>query len=143
MSMKKMLLPLSMFAALAAASAPLQAMARSSVPATTTAAATDDTVMLTVHFRHDQSRTLGELREQLDRQGFYKAFPPKGVEVVSWNVAMGIGQVVVLRLPASRLAEVNLAVENTAWGVYTTQFFPTYDLMDIAQQRVREARATP
>lgn len=141
MSIKKMLIPLSLLAALAAASVPQQAAARSPVPATAAPAPADDTVMLTIYFKHDQSRTLGELREQLDKQGFYKAFPPKGVEVVSWNVAMGIGQVVVLRLPASRLAEVNLAVENTAWGVYTTQFFPTYDLMDIAQQRVREARA--
>lgn len=140
MHVKKRLMLLWMSAALVAMAVPLLASARAPAPAVTAA---DDTVMLTVHFRHDQSRTLGELREQLDRQGFYKAFPPKGVEVVSWNVAMGIGQVVVLRLPASRLAEVNLAVENTAWGVYTTQFFPTYDLMDIAQQRMREARATP
>jgi hypothetical protein len=26
----------------------------------------------------------------LARQGFYKAFPPPGVEVVSWYVEMGI-----------------------------------------------------
>ena len=35
-----------------------------------------------------------ELNAQLQRQGYYKAFPPEGVEVVSWYVMMGIGQVV-------------------------------------------------
>jgi hypothetical protein len=69
--------------------------------------------MLTVFLKHDQSRPLGELKAQLAKQGFYKTFPPAGVEVVSWNIMMGIGQVVTLRLPASRLAEVNLALEKT------------------------------
>jgi len=87
----------------------------------------DNAVMLTVFFKHDQSRPLSELNAQLDRQGFYKAFPPDGVEVVSWYVMMGIGQVVTLRLPASRLREVNRILENTAWGSYRTEFYPTYD----------------
>ena len=50
-----------------------------------------------------------------------------GVEVVSWYVMMGVGQVVTLRLPASRLREVNRILENTAWGSYRTEFYPTYD----------------
>jgi hypothetical protein len=87
----------------------------------------DNAVMLTVFFKHDQSRPLSELNAQLDRQGFYKAFPPAGVEVVSWYVMMGIGQVVTLRLPASRLREVNRILETTAWGSYRTEFYPTYD----------------
>jgi hypothetical protein len=87
----------------------------------------DNAVMLTIFFRHDQSRPLGELNVQLDKQGFYKAFPPPGVEVVSWYVMMGIGQVVTLRLPANRLREVNRVLENTAWGSYRTEFYPTYD----------------
>jgi len=55
------------------------------------------------------------------------AFPPPGVEVVSWYVMMGIGQVVTLRLPASRLREVNRLLEDKAWGAYRTEFYPTYD----------------
>jgi hypothetical protein len=78
-------------------------------------------------FKHDQSRPLSELNAQLERQGFYKSFPPEGVEVVSWYVMMGIGQVATLRLPASRLREVNRILENTAWGSYHTEFYPTYD----------------
>src|SRR6201996_572089 len=62
----------------------------------------DNAVMLTIFLKHDQSRPLAELNAQLEKQGFYKAFPPSGVEVVSWNIVMGIGQVVTLRLPASR-----------------------------------------
>jgi hypothetical protein len=40
---------------------------------------------------------------------------------------MGIGQVVTLRLPASRLREINRIFETTAWGPYRTEFYPTYD----------------
>jgi len=87
----------------------------------------DNAVLLTIFLKHDQSRPLGELNAQLERQGYYKAFPPAGTEVVSWYIMMGIGQVVTLRLPASRLREVNRVIENTAWGSYRTEFYPTYD----------------
>src|SRR6202158_5175221 len=87
-------------------------------PAENAAPTADNAMMLTIFFKHDQSRPLSELNAQLERQGFYKAFPPPGVEVVSWYVMMGVGQVVTLRLPASRLREVNRILENTAWGSY-------------------------
>ncbi|MGC2780551.1 MAG: hypothetical protein WA418_33435 [Bradyrhizobium sp.] len=95
-------------------------------PAATTPTA-DNAVLLTIFLKHDQSRPLSELNAQLERQGYYKSFPPAGIEVVSWYVMMGIGQVVTLRLPASRLREVNRIFENTAWGAYRTEFYPTYD----------------
>ena len=98
-----------------------------SVPQSTATATPDNAVLLTIFFKHDQSRPLSELNAQLEKQGFYKAFPPAGVEVVSWYVMMGIGQVVTLRLPASRLREVNRVLEDTAWGPYRTEFYPTYD----------------
>jgi hypothetical protein len=96
-------------------------------PAENAAPTADNAVMLTIFLKHDQSRPLSELQAQLDRQGFYKAFPPAGIEVVSWYVMMGVGQVVTLRLPASRLREVNRIMENSAWGSYRTEFYPTYD----------------
>jgi len=96
-------------------------------PAENAAPTPDNSVMITVFLKHDQSRPLGELNAQLEKQGYYKAFPPAGVEVVSWYVMMGIGQVVTLRLPASRLREVNRIFETTAWGAYRTEFYPTYD----------------
>ena len=96
-------------------------------PAENAAPTADTAVMLTIFLKHDQSRPLSELNAQLEKQGYYKAFPPDGIEVVSWYVMMGIGQVVTLRLPASRLREVNRILENTAWGSYHTEFYPTYD----------------
>ncbi|MGY4474934.1 hypothetical protein ACVILL_002348 [Bradyrhizobium sp. USDA 3364] len=100
-------------------------------PTTNAAPTQDNAIMVTIFFKHDQSRPLGELNAQLERQGFYKAFPPEGVEVVSWYVMMGVGQVVTLRLPASRLREVNRVIENSAWGAYHTEFYPTYDYKEV------------
>lgn len=102
-------------------------MAQNSPSPGNAAPTAENAVLLTVFFKHDQSRPLNELNAQLDKQGFYKAFPPPGVEVVSWYVMMGIGQVITLRLPASRLREVNRIIEDTAWGSYRTEFYPTYD----------------
>jgi hypothetical protein len=104
------------------------------VPAARAASAPGDTFLLTIFLRHDESRPLPKINEQLRAQGFFKAFPPPGIEVVSWYVMMGIGQVVTLRVPASRLREVNRAIETTAWGGYRTEFYPTYDYKALAQQ---------
>ncbi|HYS64990.1 MAG TPA: hypothetical protein VEN30_14460 [Paraburkholderia sp.] len=107
--------------------------AAESAPATPSAAAPDDTFLLTIFLRHDESKPLPKINDQLRAQGFFKTFPPPGIEVVSWYVMMGIGQVVTLRVPASRLREVNRAVETTAWGGYRTEFYPTYDYKAQAQ----------
>ncbi len=58
-------------------------------------------------------------------------FPPKGVEVVSWYIMMGIGPVVTVRLPAEQLRAVNRAIEESAWGAYRTEFYATYDYKPI------------
>ena len=103
------------------------AIAQTAPPPGNAAPTADNAVLLTVFFKHDQSRPLNELNAQLEKQGYYKSFPPPGVEVVSWYVMMGIGQVITLRLPATRLREVNRIIEDTAWGPYRTEFYPTYD----------------
>jgi hypothetical protein len=90
--------------------------------------------MLTIFLRHDESKTLDEINEHLKSTGWYKNFPPKGIEVVSWYVMMGIGQVVTLRFPAERLREVNQLIEQEAWGGYRTEFYPTYDYYALYQQ---------
>ena len=64
-----------------------------------------------------------------------RTFPPPGVEIVSWYVMMGVGQVVTLRVPASRLREVNRAIEQSAWGAYRTEFYPTYDFKPVAEEQ--------
>ena len=96
--------------------------------------------MLTVFLRHDQSKTLGEIRAQLEREGFFQKFPPTGTEVVSWYVMMGVGQVVTLRFPPERLREVNLALEQSAWGAFRTEFYPTYDYRPISEAERRKPR---
>ncbi|WP_409568142.1 hypothetical protein [Methylobacterium sp. E-066] len=100
----------------------------------------DNAILLTVFLRHDQSRPLADLNAQLARQGFYKAFPPAGIEVVSWNVVMGIGQIIILRLPATRLREINRVLEDTAWGAYRTEFYPTYDYKAVGLAEHDKAR---
>ncbi|WFU25177.1 hypothetical protein QA649_02710 [Bradyrhizobium sp. CB1717] len=114
-------------------------MAQTSPPQGDAAPTADNAVLLTIFFKHDQSRPLSELNAQLDKQGFRKAFPPPGIEVVSWYVIMGIGQVVTLRLPASRLREVNRVIEDTAWGPYRTEFYPTYDYKAVGMAQHEKA----
>ena len=97
--------------------------------------------LLTIFLKHDESKTLDQINAQLRAQGFYKAFPPEGTQVVSWYIMMGIGQVVTLRLPAERLREVNRVIEQTAWGGYRTEFYPTYDYKSIGEDAHAKALA--
>ncbi len=83
--------------------------------------------MMTIFLRHDETKTLDEINAHLEKTGFQQNFPPQGVEVVSWYVMMGIGQVVTLRFPPSKLREINLQIEHGAWGAFRTEFYPTYD----------------
>lgn len=85
--------------------------------------------------------TLEEINEHLEETGFWEEFPPKGIEVVSWHVVMGIGQVVVLRVPAHRLRDVNLAIERCAWGAFSTEFYPTYDFRPVWERIKKENKS--
>lgn len=87
--------------------------------------------LLTIFLKHDQGKTLDEIQKKLNETGFYKNFPPAGTEVESWKVVMGIGQVITLRVPPSKLREVNVALEKMAWGSFRTEFYPSYDFMPI------------
>jgi hypothetical protein len=90
-----------------------------------------DAILLTIFLKHDQSKTLDEIQAQLKKNSFYKNFPPEGVDIVSWYVIMGVGQVVTLRVPAEKLRAVNLAIEHSAWGAFRTDFYATYDYKPI------------
>ena len=90
--------------------------------------------MLTVFLRHDESKTVDEINQHLKQTGWFEHFPPPGVEVVSWYVMMGIGQVVTLRFPAEQLREINRLIESEAWGGYRTEFYPTYDYRNLYEQ---------
>jgi hypothetical protein len=97
--------------------------------------------MLTVFLRHDQSQNLEQIQGRLDEHEWWTGFPPPGVEVVSWVVAMGVGQIVTLRLPAEKLNEVNVEIERRAWGVFETEFYPTYDFVPVRERLTRESLA--
>lgn len=104
-------------------------------PANSAPPADPNTFLLTVFLRHDQTKNVDQINEIVGKNGFRENFPPKGIEVASWYVMMGIGQVVTLKVPPSRLREVNRSIETGAWGGYKTDFYPTYEL--------RAATATP
>jgi len=104
--------------------------------------AENEMILLTVFLRHDQSKNLDELQRRLGAAGWWERFPPPGCEIVSWNVVMGIGQIVTLRLPPDRLAAVNVELERCAWGAFSTDFYPTYDFVPVRERLTREWKAS-
>jgi len=88
----------------------------------------EDAFLLTVYLKHDQTMNISEINEIAARNRLNEIFPPEGVEIVDHYVFMGIGQVIVLRVPPNRLRMVNVALEQGAWGAYKTEFYVTYDL---------------
>ncbi len=98
-------------------------------------------ILLTVFLKHDQSKVLGEFQAALDARDWWRRFPPEGVEIVSWTVAMGLGQIVTLRLPPERLQAVNVELERSAWGVFRTEVFVSYDFVGVRERLARESAA--
>ena len=91
----------------------------------------DGKIMLTVILRHDQSKTIDEIDDQLEKTGFRKSFPPPGVDIISYNIVMGMGHIITLRLPPDKLREINLDFERGVWGAFGTEFYPTYDYLKV------------
>jgi len=110
---------------------PLPAAAQSAPPGASAAVPQAGSFLLTIFLRHDQSKTVDQINEHLKQTGWYDKFPPDGVEIVSWYVMMGVGQVVTLRVPADKLRETNRVIEQSAWGGYRTEFYPTYDFKPV------------
>ena len=50
-------------------------------------------MLLTVFLRHDQSNNLDAVQTKLKDAGWWDRFPPDGVEIVSWTVAMGCEEI--------------------------------------------------
>ena len=95
-----------------------------------------ETILLTIFLKHDQSQNLEAIQSHLSSTGWWERFPPKGVEIVSWNVVMGIGQIVTLRLPPHLLNVVNVEIERCAWGVFSTEFSGRHAVPDDRPLRV-------
>ena len=107
----------------------------------------DTRIMLTIVLKHDQSQNIDEIQGKLAERAWWERFPPEGCEIVSWTVAMGLGQIVTLSLPPELLNRVNIEIERSAWGVFSTDFYPTYDFVPVRKrltqewQKKREERA--
>jgi hypothetical protein len=94
-------------------------------------------VMLTVVMKHHEGLTLDDVQARLKASDWWERFPPEGVRVVSWTVAMGLGQIVTLEMPPHLLPVVNVELERSAWGVFKTGCYPTYDFVPV-RERIRE-----
>ena len=96
-----------------------------------------DTMLLTILLKHDQSQNLEQIQAHMKKQDWWERFPVEGTRVVSWTVAMGLGQIVTLELPPALLGQVNVELERSAWGVFRTECYPTYDFVPV-RERIRE-----
>lgn len=137
--MKTLLAGLLLALCVAPSMASAQAPAAPAAPALATPPA--NSILLTVFLRHDQSKTLDEINAHLEKTGFRKSFPPEGVEIVSYNIVMGIGQVMTLRVPPDKLRAVNVAFEKGAWGAYRTEFYATYDFLPVFREQQAKEKA--
>jgi len=99
--------------------------------------ANDGQVVLTILLKHDQSNNLDAIQAKLKASQWWDRFPPAGAEIISWTVAMGLGQIVTLRLPAALIPALNVELERCAWGVFSTECYPTYDFIPV-RERIKE-----
>ncbi len=93
-----------------------------------------DKVLLTVILHHDQSKNLDEIMAHAKKTGFYRDFPPEGTELVSWTVAMSYGFIIVVRVEADKVRNLNRFMESKAWGAWRYEVYPSYDFAPIAAQ---------
>lgn len=98
---------------------------------------TPDRMWLTIVLKHHAGLTLDEVQSRLKACDWWERFPIEGTRVVSWTVAMGLGQIVTLELPPHLLGAVNLELERSAWRVFQTECYPTYDFVPV-RERIRE-----
>lgn len=93
-----------------------------------------DKVLLTAILHHDQSKTLDDIMAHTQKTGFYRDWPPEGVELVSWTVAMSYGFIITVRVDADKVRIFNRYIEGKAWGAFRYEVYPSYDFAPIAAQ---------
>ena len=94
-------------------------------------------VLLTLILKHHAGLVLDEIQSRLKASDWWERFPIEGTRVVSWTVAMGLGQIVTLEVPTHLLGQVNLELERSAWGVFKVEVYPSYDFVPV-RERIRE-----
>ncbi|MBT2598050.1 hypothetical protein [Arthrobacter sp. ISL-72] len=85
------------------------------------------------------SQHLEQIQAGLDEGDWWNGFAPEGCEIVSWVVTMGVGQIVTRRFPAALLNSINVELERRAWGVFSTEFYLTYDFLPVRERLRRES----
>ena len=91
----------------------------------------NDSIMMTVILRHQQENPVDTIQNKVMKQQFYHKLSESHARVISWNVVMGIGQIITLKFKPQYLREINIVFESGAWGGFNTEFYPTYDFMPI------------
>ncbi|WP_318845604.1 hypothetical protein [Chryseobacterium sp. JV558] len=91
----------------------------------------NDSVMVTVVLRHLQENPVDSIQARVMKQKFYQKLNKSHSRIVSWNVVMGIGQIITLRFKLEYTREVNQVFESGAWGGFKTEFYPSYDFLPI------------
>jgi hypothetical protein len=100
-------------------------------PSMQTSTMQDDSLTVTVVLKHQQDKNLLEIRRKLESNGFWDLFPPREARVISWQIALDLGHVIVLKIPSNAVRTLNLALENGAWGAFNTEVHLSYDYYPI------------
>ena len=82
---------------------------------------TSDRMLLTIVLKHHAGLTLDDVQSRLKASDWWERFPVEGTRVVSWTVAMGLGQIVTLELPPHLLGAVNLALWILAVALFAAR----------------------
>lgn len=98
-------------------------------------------VMLTLFLKHAPGLDLDAIQSKLKSKDWWSRFPIEGVELVSWVVAMGFGQIVVLKTPAHLVPAINLELERSAWGVFNTECYVSYDFVPVRERIIARVKA--
>jgi hypothetical protein len=99
--------------------------------------ATAEPVLITLILKHHAGLVLDDIQSRLKASQWWERFPIEGTRVVSWTVAMGLGQIVTLEVPPHLLGQVNLELERSAWGVFKVEVYPSYDFVPV-RERIKE-----
>ena len=91
-------------------------------------------VLLTLILKHHAGLVLDDIQSRLKASDWWERFPIEGTRVVSWTVAMGLGQTVTLEVPPHLSGPVNLELERSARGGFRVEVYLT---SDSARARVR------
>lgn len=105
---------------------PLIAQNQSSIPYKA-----NDSMMVTVILRHMQENPVDTIQARVMKQKFYQKLDKSHARIISWNVVMGIGQIITLRFKPEYTREVNQVFESGAWGGFKTEFYPSYDFLPV------------